>query len=176
MRKTPWCFIAALLVLVSACERKPATSSPARYDKSGVSFQYPGNWSVDQDEGSSIARTIVVESSGSALLLIQLFDGTDIEDIRDYAEFFAKAGQEEVQVGKMSRSTFSEIKSVDGYEVLTENFAIELLGQSVPHTRIYRRKDTGKGVYFLISQTASEDAAIVEPGFAQIVSTFKGPS
>jgi hypothetical protein len=60
----------------------------------------------------------------------------------------------------------------DGYEWILENFTIDLLGESIPHRRLYGTKELGGRKIFLIFQVASEDYAKVESGFQLIWNTL----
>lgn len=70
-----------------ACERVQAwfgepraeVEAPRRHAAGGVSFAYPGNWQLREEvgeysEGSEVElRTLVLESRGDAMMLIQVF-------------------------------------------------------------------------------------------------------
>ena len=52
-----------------------------------------------------------------------------------------------------------------GYEWITEDFRIDLLGESIPHQRLYGTKVIRDRRVFLIFQVATEDLTKAKPGF-----------
>ena len=87
----------AALATASGCERVQAWfGEPAaevevtrRYAAEGLSFAYPGNWRLREEPGGAgdvELRTIVLESSGDALLLVQLFRPALAIDLDEHLE------------------------------------------------------------------------------------------
>jgi hypothetical protein len=47
----------------------------ATFSKWGISFQYPGNWSLSHEDDPSQARSISVQSPGSGFWMLQVYQG-----------------------------------------------------------------------------------------------------
>ncbi len=165
--------VISLLLLVGCGERSAKTDNPRSYNKAGIAFEYPGNWEVTEDEQLAGLRYLFVETPGDAIVIIQIYSADDALEIRDFAQNFARSAQEETPFGNVSASVFSSVEKSNGYEILTERFSITLLGENVPHTRIYRRKPVDNKVCLIVAQVAVEDLSKVTMGFEQIFSSFK---
>ena len=162
-----------LFLLVGCGERSARTDNPRSYNKTGIEFKYPRNWKVTEDVQQAEFRYLFVETPGNALLIIQIYSADDALEIQDFAKNIDHSVKEETPVGNVSASTFSSVNKSDGYEILTEQFSITLLGETVTHTRTYRRKPIGSKVCFIIAQVANEDFSKVTKGFEQIFSSFR---
>ncbi len=173
------CVLAVALVpsLLGCGGEVADTENPNAYAKDGLQFEMPGNWEVTEDAEAGPFRYLFVEEPGDALVVVQLFPAADAADLRGYAEGFSKQSAAATKTGTLSASSFGNVSTSDGYEMLTETFSISLMGETVPHTRNYRRKVCGAHVCFVIAQVADEDRADVVAGFTQLVSslTYKAP-
>lgn len=174
MKKTvPIQYLMVSLLLLFGCGEKIAdTDNPRNYDKAGITFKYPGNWAVTEDEQQEGFRYLFIETSGDAFIGINIYSVDDALEIKDFAQKLAHSTQEEIQVGNIGESVLSSVEKSNGYEILTERYSITILGVSVPHTRIYRRKSDANKVYFIIAQVSDEDLQKVTKGFEQIFSSF----
>lgn len=162
-------------VSLPGCESSADTGNPRTYERDGIRFQYPGNWKVESDESDPGGfRTIVVATPGDGLAMIQHFDVAPATSTEDYARLFAQATTEEVPIGEVTPSTYKAYSSTNpvSKQVMTgvqERFAIELLGERVPHVRAYVgfNEQFPKSVF--ICQVASEDLELVKPGCDQVL-------
>lgn len=160
------------LALAAGCERKARTDQPRSYAKDGIRFQYPGNWEVTEDVETEGFRHLFVETPGDAILIVQVYAASDAMGLEDFARQFARTATEKTPFGKVGASTFGRVEESDGYESLTERLSISALGQRVRHTRVYRRRQFGRKVCFLIAQVADENHDKVAGGFDQIFASF----
>ncbi len=161
------------LLLLSACERNARTDNPKSYNNAGIEFEYPGNWKVTEDSQQAGFRYLSVETPGDAIVIIQIYPTKDALEINEFAQWFAQAFKEEIPFGTISASKFSQVKKLEGYENLTEQFSIILLGEDIPHTRIYIRKPIDNRVCLMVAQAADEDHSKVIRGFEQVFTSFR---
>lgn len=84
LRGSGWLVCALLGLGSGGCERvqtwfgepQAEIEAPLRHAEGGVSFAYPGNWSLREEPGAAAEidlRTLVLESRGDALMLVQVF-------------------------------------------------------------------------------------------------------
>ena len=69
-----------LLCLVG-CEKMADVGSPQEYDADGLSFSYPGNWSISVEklgQGEDKTKVINLESPGDAIVIVCLYDFEEI--------------------------------------------------------------------------------------------------
>jgi hypothetical protein len=165
--------IALFLLTLAGCGEKSAdTANPQSYSKGGMEFEYPGNWEITEDAQQDSIRYIIIESPGDAIFIVHFHPADEAVGILEFADSFAQMAKEETPIGNVSASEFGEISNTDGYEALTEKMSITLMGETVPHTRIHRRKRIADRVCFLIGHVADEDRSLVESGFEQIFASF----
>lgn len=163
------------LVTLTGCERAADISSPAFYEKQNIRFSHPGNWDVTEDVTQVDIRYLFVESPGDAIFIAQIYKKEDAVSLNEYAKWFSEQSKQETPFGDIGGNSFSQVSKqmLSGTHAgIKETFAIELLGETVPHVREYYSVETDTKVAFLISQTATEDLAKVEPGFDLIYGSF----
>lgn len=172
---------ALLIALFTACsgglpglsEPKADISSPATYGNKGLEFQYPGNWIEGEEMDMAGLLQTTVESSGSAIAIVQKFPATVADDISTFAKDFGEGIKESIPVGKVSAFKRGAIQKQGDYETLQMDFSITLLGETVPHQSTIYRKVAGDDVLFIVAQAATEDLPKAQPGFDLIRQTLK---
>tara|TARA_Y100001970_G_scaffold205492_1_gene250248 strand:+ start:1731 stop:2270 length:540 start_codon:yes stop_codon:yes gene_type:complete len=171
-------FIALFFQL--GCETAAKIDNPKIYRSEGIYFEYPSNWTVNSNEYFDDATLVTIESTGDAIVIISVYNqGYDLS-LEEFSSYFSEIPDEFEEdnplLGKISTfssSTFSNIKTVDSYKILTEKYFITVLGESFPHTRTYRRKIASGRVCFVMSQVPDEDYSKVVKGFELISSSFE---
>ena len=154
-------------------ETAALVDSPKSYDKGGVTFNYPENWTVTEDgSGEGRVRYLFLETAGDNFVFIQAYPATEALELLEYAQWYADIMKEEIPIGSYSASKFSGIEEKDGNEVLTEQLEMTVLGESTPYTRIYSRKRIGDVIAFILLQTISEEQQMVRRGYEQIVASL----
>jgi hypothetical protein len=182
--------VAALLIALSAsaCETPPDVANPRLYWSEGLSFRYPGNWSVseelEEEDGLRI-RSLSVESPGNAIVLMSSFEPPVSMSLEEYAAEFQSAIAEEAgemgRVGRWqpvsvealsSRSAGSRIGGVphQGVEYV---YTLSLLGTEVPHVVRIFRVETAASTTFLLAQAPAVDWSKVLKGFQLVVESFE---
>lgn len=166
--------IAVVSFLTSACgEPRADTANPKSYERAGLRFEHPGNWQVSKDVDGDAVRYVFVETPGNALVIIQAIPEDAAPELADYARSFSGSAQETTSAVTFGASVFSEVTEDGGYQVISEQVEVTLLGEDIPHTRIYRRRRVGDRVCFVVEQVSEEDRARVVDGFEQIASSLR---
>ena len=156
-------------------EAAALVDSPKSYNKGGVTFNYPGNWTVTEDGGKVAegeVRYFILETAGDNSVFIQVYPATEAVELLEYAQWYAGTMKEEIPIGSYGASKFSGIEEKDGNGVLTEQLEMTMLKVSTPYTRIYCRKPVGDVIAFIGLQVMSEEQQMVRGGYEQIVESF----
>ncbi len=171
------CLALLSLFLVGCGERSTETDNPKAYNNAGLEFQYPGNWRIADDDQKGEVRHLLIESPGAARLVIFMLPADDARDIQGFAEIYAQSFKEEVLFGDITDSVFGSIRQSGEYEILSEQFSMDIFGVKAPHTRTYRRKPVADRVCFVIAQVADEYHSRVAKGFELVCSslTYRTP-
>lgn len=179
--------LAAFAVLLSGCERPPDIDRPNFFDKDGIAFSFPGNWSVSEDvtePGELECRYLFVESPGDAIVIIQRFTPEIDLTVQEFADQFLQSTIEEaeglIDLGPVTPVTASggQATSVQTLvagamrEGVEQSFAVSVLGEAVGHRSRTFRIEAASSVAFLVAQAATEDWDIVAPGFELIATTL----
>jgi len=163
------------LILLTACEKAADITSPNLYNKQGISFSYPGNWDLTEEDLAENVTFVSVESSGSAIFMLQVYKEEGASTLEEFATWYSTETKVDVPIGKITSEPLINIKkNIKSLETkgIQESFAITLLGLKVPHKReYYLIKHSGRVVY-LISQLAVEDQKKNDPGFDLIYHSF----
>ncbi|MBK8038721.1 MAG: hypothetical protein IPK22_16565 [Verrucomicrobiaceae bacterium] len=163
------CLLLATLILVSCGERAADVVNPKKYEKEGVVFLHPGNWTIENESHEAGFHHVTVESPGDALVVVQAFEQTAAVSLKEYAEGFSAATAKQLPMGKMDGHQFAELPDQGGWQRLQETLTMHLVGTKIPHTRFYYARDFGENRCFVLCQVSTEDLSRVQEGFAQIV-------
>jgi hypothetical protein len=163
-------------------EPKADVDNPKRYAANGIVFDYPGNWSA-KDETETIEgielHTVEVESSGSALAIVNQYrPGFEI-DIDEVADDLVEAMREGLgTLGKVVSLSPGSQREVEHEIVGAVRYGRErafdstALGEKVPHTvRIFPIELDDRTVVLYL-QSADEDRAKANPGFDLLLRTI----
>lgn len=172
------CLALLSLFLIGCGERSAEIDNPIAYNNAGLAFQYPGNWRIADDDQKGEVRHLLIESPGTARLVIFMLPADEARDIKGFAEFYAQSFKEEVPFGdNITDSVFGSIKQSGKYEILSEQFSMDIFGVKAPHTRTYIRKPITDRVCFVVAQVADEYHSKVTKGFELVYSslTYRTP-
>ncbi len=164
-------------------EPTPDIAAKNVYDANGLAFDYPGNWKSEAEVSASdgIETVLVsVESSGSALVMVQQFKPAIAIDPDEMlglmsAEIRKAAGDQlagalSVAEGSSSQSTRTMLGAQR--PVRRSNFVVSLLGERVPHTFEITVAELSDRSIAVFTQSADEDLAKVTPAFELIVGSL----
>jgi hypothetical protein len=164
----------SLFALLLGCGEPKADVSATKSHRSGsMAFSYPKNWKVAEDFDTPDVHTIFVETPGQAIVILQSYRTDSADELADYAEAFSVDASDGTSVGQMTAEKLVKMPQAKGYDWTSEDFSIDLLGESVPHQRLYGCKDIGGRRIFLIFQVATEDVANAQAGFELIRDSLK---
>lgn len=161
-------------VSLSGCEKAAEVAKPLSYEKEGVSFQFPSNWTVTEDVTEDDFRYIFVESPGDSIFIFHIYAEGDEMDLREYAEWFSGEMKVALPIGTPGESTFTPTERETGagrLEGLLEDLPVTFLGERVDQKHEYVRIEAGGRVVYLIASAPAEDLELVAPGFDLI---FRG--
>ena len=160
--------ISFLSLFVGCGEPQADLSTPKTHKSGAITFDYPKNWKITEDSVTPEIHYLFVETPGDALVILQSYPTSDADTLAEFSEEFSESATTETPIGTIAKSTFAAIPDSDGYSWIEEDFAIDLLGESVPHRRLYGTRKIGGRQVFLIFQVATEDYSKAETGFQLI--------
>lgn len=127
------------------------------YQKEGLSFIQPAKWKVTEDETAANSRYIAIESPGSNIVTIEVFelDGEfDLDAyVIDYSEVFSKL----VRFGNVLNLRHGKVEKAGDFQRVVSTFDVKLLFVSVPHTRIILSKETAGKYLNIIGNGPSDE-------------------
>ena len=150
-------------LILAGCERPADTSRPKHFQDGGISFDYPGNWKITKNETLSSGRLFFLETTGSAVFVLTVYNsGLDIA-LEDYAENFRKSLGEKVPFHLLKHPDMAAADAgIDcKYSLL-----------DVPHTANITKHVFGEITVICVSQVADEDRNLVTTGFALVRRTL----
>lgn len=170
--------VACALVVVGCGERAADVSKSKPFRSGEISFEMPGNWKVASNDRGEGFHSIIVETPGDTIAVIQLLPLSEAEQsLEFYAQAFSASASEETPVGKMTGSALGPQPEVHGFERLRESVVVSLMGQEVPIWRSYAGKCFENDRLFVIFQSPESDLGKVQPGFEFILgSLLRKPS
>ena len=178
MRTIPISVSFALMALGTgtSCERVADVSSPLSYAKEGISFLYPGNWKIEDDENLEGTTFLSVESPGDALFLVVKSPDEGTETLQDFVKSFSESFGGEIPIGTVEKPTSSDIQrkgKTGQLRGIRQRIEISLLGESTSFVQeFFAVKSSGK-IAFLVCQSPEEDFDKTELAFDQIIGSFK---
>lgn len=159
-------YLLAILSLVSGCNQRPLADleNTKSFQSGGVSFQYPGNWKLQEEPISREFRSIHIETPQNGLMIIQTYPLDHADTLQEYVKKFSESSKAILPFGEISTSTLTPEDTWEGYNWVSEKFDITLLGETKPHYRLYRTKDANGIRLFLILQSTFHDAPMLIAG------------
>lgn len=152
---------------------------PKRASADGVSFEYPGNWELEEetDEIEGIVlRQLTVESPGSATAIVQLMRPPIDVDLERYSASFLQGMNEELKSGwtaliAQGKATNQPVRGTlfgEAAEGRKITMALSIAGEKMPFTIEIWAKRSATATIVLITMVPDEDAAKASPGLEQI--------
>ncbi len=160
--------ISVLALFAVACEKSPDLEKTNSFDRNGIRFEYPGNWTVMEDEQTDVGRYIMVRTTGDGLTMFQYFRTPQFGSLQDFASFMTKLYSEEFAPGAIQDLTYKEID--DG---LRETHNLSQGGQTLGVVRDFFRIWSGNRWIYLTHHIPRKDFQKANPGFELIRKTLK---
>ena len=171
MQRLQSLFIFLSILLIAGCkERSADLDSPKSYSSEQITFQYPGNWKVTSD---NIPGNLTLETPGDAIVIVQSHPPSPDPDITNLAKKFSEDFIAETPIGEIAVESMTELENQAGYQRILEKFNITLLGQKIPHHRLYAGKGTENHSFLLIFQAPSDDFEKTLTGFELILKSLQ---
>ncbi len=137
----PQLIMISAAILLTGCDEPEADITVSQTKQSGhITFSYPKNWKIAEESITPKIQYIFVETPGKALAIIQSYPVEQADDLITFSKDFSASASTEMPAGKIESSEFSKLPDANGYSWIREDFKVSLLGQSVPHRRIYGKK------------------------------------
>lgn len=173
-----WCFIVGLFYLTACGEPVADVEQVRNYQRDGVRFSLPGNWSVTEDHSEPGFRLIFVESSGDAIAKIELYLRDDAFSLQDFVQLSKQSFAEQMPAGVVidgdkplaAVSKTKESEELNGYQY---EFDLEVLGLKVPHWQQFFEIHNAGETAYLVFQVATEDRAKAEAGFDLLLESLQ---
>jgi len=158
----------AFMALLISCQN----SAPTVFNKNGVSFSYPSDWAISDEEAFDAGYYVSIDRDGfSSSGLVTLTWVDQILDLNDHLEFYKNEFRENA-IYKNSDLTFNEKKETEfnGIPALAVSYTVTIL--TVKHEgKMYAFNDDNR-TYLVVKQGATDDRAQNESGFKSIEETF----
>ncbi|MCO6046882.1 hypothetical protein NG895_23530 [Aeoliella sp. ICT_H6.2] len=137
---------------------------PQFYDKHGLRFAYPDNWTVEEDAQGTADAAVTVTSEHTAFWSVMLYRGErDLEHLAGTVVGALKSEYPQVEVDEVN--IMSDGAPVCGYDL---SFSyVDLLNTACVRA-FYHAGDT----YVVLSQTEDHELAAVEPVFAAMTASL----
>jgi len=133
---------------------------PARCDRPGLSFQYPENWSIEEDDPSPEIESVTVQSPGSGFLTISRH--TRAADPNQLADAAVKAVRDEYPTAETHRaSQLLAGRDAVGYDVHFD--CLDLMGLA----KVRSLRFAG-ATYIIFAQAEDREFDAIEPVFMAI--------
>lgn len=177
--------LAAVLALLAftGCERKADVAHPRAFEADGLSFRYPGNWTVTakvKPVATSQLRIITIETPGDGLMMLEEFRPAIAIDLKEMMDGI---------VNGMGGGLASKTKGVISLEHsrstpvarpilgaprdgLRYTFDLAVLDEKVAHEADGFFAALPDRTVLIFMQAPDKDRALVEPGFGLIVDSL----
>ena len=162
-------------------EPRPDLDNKKSTKVAGLSVEYPGNWTIEQEsddiDGVKFS-SLTIESSGNAIAVIQVFepgvDFTPEEIFATYIEGMQEAAQTELggvfDLTVHSDEAFTRDILGDSWQGRKGVVDVRLLGEKVPNRLQTLQRHRDDQTVIIIAQGPVEDWKTIEPGFEAIYS------
>jgi len=162
----------------------PDLAAPNTFSEAGVSFSYPGNWSVEREpdvvDGIPM-QTITVSTANDGILNILSYKGQMAMTSTSFADTMMAelpVAMHDLMGDSMEfrvRATSTTTRTIAGAPVIGDRraFSLVLFGVDVPHTFEVFTVRTASHHVVLYQQVSDEELVGDEAGFDFVYSTLK---
>lgn len=137
---------------------------PGQYSKLGVAFQYPENWTLDEDDAVSGRDSVTVYSPGGAFWSLSIHpNGTDPQSL---AQAAVKAMEEE----------YNELESEETQETIAgqelAGYDLNFYYLDLTNTAMVRCLSTPQATYAIFCQAEDREYERIERVFQAMTTSF----
>ncbi len=138
---------------------------PGTFDKSGLTFAYPDNWTIEEDNEPGTAEVVATAlSPNTAFWTVSRYEG--YRDVRDLANCVLEAMQTEypqVEVDELEG---------DRHGVSTIGYALNFAYLDLTNTAEICTFHHGDSTYLVLSQAEDHELATAEPVFDAMLASL----
>jgi hypothetical protein len=182
-------FLPFIIVLLSACSSstsEPDLSSPNVYQHDNVTFSYPGNWKIteedtEEDEGVEY-HSIIIDSSHDGVYMLQ-FTQPEIDlALEQYADDYISdllGDVEESSMQLVQGEANEEAEPIQAQilgevrEGLSRKFSVSILGEKIPYHATFYKFNHQRHSIFLLNSVPAEEWEMTKAGVEFIYKTLK---
>lgn len=147
------------------------------YEKNDLSFSYPDNWKINEDEMlEEGARYVTVEDSDNSLFIMTVFAPGDAIDLETYGQNFLAGLSTDIPGGRISDAKKSAVRRTvnnQNLEGIEYKYSAVVLGESIPHTANMFSVKLKKGDAVIVVQAPDEDWKAADKEFQVIFDSLK---
>lgn len=137
---------------------------PALYDKLGIRFQYPENWTLETDEPSTSAQSVTVYSPDGAFWTVMLHPlDSDAAELTEAAMLAMREEYDEIDCEE-ARDELAGVELV-GYDL--NFYCLDLT-----NTAWIRAGSNSASMFLIICQAEDRDFAKVSPVFRAMMASL----
>lgn len=137
---------------------------PQFYDKQGLRFAYPDNWTVADDDDGAADAAATVSSPQTAFWSVMLYRGErDLEHLAGTVVEAIKSEYPQVEVDEVKE--LGDAEAACGYDL---SFSYVDLLNTASVRAFWHAGDT----YVVLSQTEDHELSVVEPVFAAMTASL----
>jgi hypothetical protein len=139
---------------------------PAKFRKMGIAFQYPENWTLDEDDALAGRKSVTVYSPGGAFWTVSVYPhSTDPQELAHEAVKVMKQEYPEVEVEAAS-------EMIAGRQTL--GFDLSFYYLDLTNTASVRCFRTGRATYAFFCQAEDREFAQIQKVFLAMATSFLG--
>lgn len=138
---------------------------PGYYDKAGLQFAFPDNWTIDDDDQANADAAATVLSPNTAFWTVMLYHRR--VDVRELADTVLEALRGEYP--QIEVDTTEETPATHGYELSFQ--CLDLI-----NTAFIRAFHHGDQTYLILSQAEDHELEVAEQVFAAMQASLLEPS
>ncbi|MBB6522115.1 hypothetical protein [Pseudoteredinibacter isoporae] len=167
--------LTSILMLAGCSEQRPDLDNPITFQQDSLRFSYPGNWKIIENRKDEHIWYINLESPGTAVITINIFDEVDTISTEEYAETVMAELESTfegfIHVDKKSVA-HRKTKAGDEIKIVSYYYTLDIATIKVPHLQRHRKITSDSQSLYMMTQTPIEDKALTSPGFKLINSSI----
>jgi hypothetical protein len=163
--------------ILNPVKKERAEISVKQYEKDGLSFSYPDNWSVTEDSSvDNDIRHINIEDADNTLFIVQVMSPEFDVDLEERSDSFICELPTELPLGKVenvTKGTATREFAQKSFEGVRRRYSIAMMGERIPHTIDFFLIDGTRTNALIMIQVPDEDSRAAEKEIRVIASSIK---